>query len=316
MGNEGGASHGSGRGGRACLTRISHRKPKIRIAEGGQLVEVRVEEIKTGLQLGSNRKEIIDFSADSRRRLQRKLATINEFETSLPDFGTLTYPGEYSGDWKRWKRDLDVWNKATVRKWPDIWGLWRMEFQKRGAPHFHFLWWDGPKMEGMDVWYDQYQRVVTIAVPGCMSPHNEAVYAWMSETWYRIVGSGDPKHLAAGTRVEPIQSWNGVRSYASKYLAKLPSGKFVPPEYDGTGRFWGVIGRERWKSTFLEKELTPQVFFAIKRVLRKRLESKGLNPWRMRSKNRGDYGMSTFLSSITAIHLLAWALEEKGDCPF
>jgi hypothetical protein len=330
---------------RVYLTRISDRKPLVRIAEGGRLLEVKtakIEEKKGGIQKewiyvpsqgtfdrghldrvysmfeekrgGGLRGDINDFSADSRRRLQRKLATINEFETDLPDFLTLTYPGEYSVDWREWKRHLHNFNKALVRRWPQIWGLWRMEFQERGAPHFHFLLWDGPRVVGIQAFNTKTRKMQTVV--DRMNEHNRAVFDWMSESWFRIVGSGDRRHLAAGTRIEPIQTWNGVQFYASKYLAKLPEGGFVPSEYEGTGRFWGVLGKSRWKSTFLEEQVNVDVFFRIKRVVRKRLEKKGIDPWRMRIAERADNGFSTMIDSRIAKRLLDWAVSGQAYCPF
>lgn len=301
---------------RACLTRISDRNPIFRVFEGGQLCELETERQTTERRGGGLRKHIRDFSADSRRRLQRRLAMINEMETKLPDFLTLTYPAEYSGDWREWKRHLHNFIKALVRRWPELWGVWRLEFQKRGAPHFHFLLFDGPNLVALEVLDgNRNNKRRTIADP--LSDHNKEIFKWISETWYRIVGSGDPRHLAAGTRIEPIQSWNGVRHYTAKYLAKLPEeGGFVPAEYDGTGRFWGVIGKARWKVSMFEKEIPELMFFKIKRVLRKMLEKKGLNPWRMRLRGAIDHGMSTFISSPTALRLLVWAWEETGGCPF
>lgn len=345
MGKEGERGNRGPGGARVYLTRITDRRPLVRIAEGGRLLEVKtakIEEKKGGitkewvwnpsqstfekgcLELryameelkrgGGPRDSIGDFSSDSRRRLQRALATINEFEVGLPDFLTLTYPGEYSMDWHEWKRHLHNFNKALVRHWPLVWGLWRMEFQERGAPHFHFLLWDGPRVVGIQAMNSSTGRIQTVV--DRENDHNRGVFKWISESWFRIVGSGDRRHLAAGTRIEPIQTWNGVQFYASKYLAKLPDGKFVPSEYDGTGRFWGRIGKARWKTTFLEKEVPVLVFFALKRMIRKRLERKGVNPWRMRMAERADQGFSTLLDSATSIRLLEWAMNERGSCPF
>jgi hypothetical protein len=91
--------------------------------------------------------------------------------------------------------------------------FWFLEFQARGAPHFHiFCTW---------------------------SPNKE----WVAKTWYFIVGSEDDRHLRAGTRVEFIRSGRaGTISYASKYAAKQEQ-KDVPSDYENVGRFWGVYGR-------------------------------------------------------------------------
>ncbi len=62
---------------------------------------------------------------------------------------------------------------------------------------------------------------------------------WVSLTWTEVVGSGDPRHLRAGTRVEEIRSREGVMFYASKYVCKLDT-----ESTEGCGRFWGIHNRE------------------------------------------------------------------------
>ena len=45
--------------------------------------------------------------------------------------------------------------------------------------------------------------------------------AWLSLAWYECVGSGDVKHLAAGTQVQAAKGARQVKAYASKlYAAK------------------------------------------------------------------------------------------------
>lgn len=290
-----------------------NEKNKVRIAEGGRFLQITGKKIDSQNEYPhGTRKEIKDFSKASRGRLLRALASINQEETALPDFLTLTYPGEFSGDWREWKKNLDALNHALVRRWPSVWGVWRLEFQKRGAPHFHFLLFDGAQVEGKKVWDAARQK--DRIIPDPQSEHNREVMEWISKTWYRIVKSGDPRHLAAGTRIEPIQTWEGMSYYASKYLAKLPDeGGFVPAKYEGTGRFWGKIGKTRWKVTIFEKEVGEPLFFKVKRVLRKMMEKK---TGKKRRSHR-DYGMSTFLDSIASFRLLTWAWGETGgDCPF
>jgi hypothetical protein len=286
-------------------------KSKIRIAEGGKLLQVTGQKTDSSVDYPHGRKAVIkDFTRGSRGRLLRVLASINEFETGLPDFLTITYPGEYSIDWRRWKRDLDALNKAMVRRWPSVWGVWRLEFQKRGAPHFHFLLFDGPGVIGIEMLHNGKNRTM----PDHLNEHNQEVFKWISETWFRIVGSGDERHLNAGTRIEPIQSWNGVTFYSSKYLAKLPEGKgFVPQEYNGTGRFWGRIGLKRWKVSIFEKEVGEPLFFKIKRVLRKMYERKTGK----KARSHRNHGITAFVESSQSLRLLVWAWEETGgDCPF
>jgi len=66
---------------------------------------------------------------------------------------------------------------------------------------------------------------------------------WLALTWYRIVGSGDERHLRAGTNVEAVRSHRGVMAYAAKYMTKLVDGEGWEG-WDKPGRYWGVINRD------------------------------------------------------------------------
>jgi hypothetical protein len=64
---------------------------------------------------------------------------------------------------------------------------------------------------------------------------------WVAITWEACVGSDDPRHLQAGTRVEAIRSRAGVMHYASKYIAKVDE---EATDRESIGRCWGVMGRQ------------------------------------------------------------------------
>ncbi len=86
-----------------------------------------------------------------------------------------------------------------------------MEFQKRGALHFHIFL------------------------------NGEVAKEEVSAAWYRIVGSGDERHLRAGTRVEALREHHAAAAYAAKYASKADQ-KDVPEEFTDVGRFWGTFG--------------------------------------------------------------------------
>jgi hypothetical protein len=63
----------------------------------------------------------------------------------------------------------------------------------------------------------------------------------LAAAWYRIVGSGDEKHLKAGVSWEVLEQEDAAIRYAAKHAAK-PRQKMVPAEYHNVGRFWGIVG--------------------------------------------------------------------------
>lgn len=160
------------------------------------------------------RSVVTDFSRASRRRLLHTLGRVRR--DHLPVFVTLTYPGSWPASPVEWKRHLDIFAKRLRRAWPGSAFVWKLEPQRRGAPHFHLLLW------GAD--YSQLR-------------------GWLPGVWYEVVASGDARHLRAGTRVEFIRSWRGVCSYASKYMGKpvmvSDDSSWVHP-----GRWWGVVNRD------------------------------------------------------------------------
>jgi hypothetical protein len=129
--------------------------------------------------------------------------------TGLVAMLTLTYPAEFPCDGRLVKRHLTL-----MRKWltyREIGAFWFLEFQRRGAPHFHLF------------------------VTGEVDKDE------LSSAWYKIVGSGDEKHLRAGTNVERIRKPHAIAAYAAKYAAKVEQ-KSVPEGYEEVGRFWGTFG--------------------------------------------------------------------------
>lgn len=154
------------------------------------------------------RQAVTEFSDDARRRLAFVAANTSvNFQTMI----TLTYPNCFPGNGKLVKKHLRAFLMRLRRNYdkPDY--LWFLEFQKRGAPHFHVL-------------------ITTRYTP--------AMKSYISQAWYEIVGSEDAKHRKAGTRVEAVRSKDGATRYALKYAAKMRQ-KEVPGDYQNVGRFYG-----------------------------------------------------------------------------
>lgn len=160
------------------------------------------------------RGDVVEFSYKSRQRLAFIAAnTAVRFRTMI----TLTYPADYSQDGELVKSQFQAFLTFCRRDFGKPNYLWFLEFQKRGAPHFHLV---------IDWPFPRDRRLAS------------AVRFRVSATWYRIVGSQDPKHLAAGTRVEGLRSAQGGARYAVKYAFKMRQ-KMVPKPYQNVGRFWG-----------------------------------------------------------------------------
>jgi hypothetical protein len=182
---------------RPYLNRKEEKSHGITIYEGGHLVHLKAPKFKSQIEYdeGRTRGKVTEFSYKSRQRLMRKIAMIDERGAGLPVFLTLTYPEEWPAGWEDWKKHVHHFNVYMVRKYPGVWGLWKMEFQKRGAPHFHFMLWGLPEIKGTQHVRDG--RLCWRVLPGISCESDLQVFNWMNATWYRIVGSEDPKHLQA-----------------------------------------------------------------------------------------------------------------------
>jgi len=168
---------------------------------------------------GGKRSAISGFSRNSRRRLMYKIAGIRR-DAKLPCFVTLTYPNEFPTV-ARAKRDLKVFLQRLKYKFPEASGIWKLEPQERGAPHYHCLIWG--VAEGI-------------------------LLDWVAFTWYEMSGQQDRNHLLfhlgllPGSKpcVSQVRSWRGVWAYASKYLGKTFEIAGWTDQW--TGRFWGCWG--------------------------------------------------------------------------
>ena len=162
---------------------------------------------------GGIRGSIKAYSRASRRRLLRKVAQLDRGVSPL--FVTLTYPNAYPSDPEEWKRHLNsVWAKKLRRRHPKSGFIWRLEFQQRGAPHFHLL------LYGVEEALRDFQT-------------------WLSRSWYDSVASGDEKHLRAGTNAIQTTPGKGTMVYMAKEVGKTKQA--IAADYpEGIGRWWGV----------------------------------------------------------------------------
>lgn len=163
----------------------------------------------------AKRGAVTEFSAASRKRLAFVAYNTDvDFRTII----TLTYPAVFPKTGAQVKRDLMAFKRWLRRDYGGPYSyLWALEFQDRHAPHFHFLT-DHPFPRRMD--------------------DKSAFRFRIASAWYRIVASGDEKHLLAGTSAEGVRFRRGGNHYLAKYAAKLRQKK-VPDDFHLVGRMWG-----------------------------------------------------------------------------
>ena len=157
---------------------------------------------KSEYEARRKRAKIINFSKRSLKRLKHLIRNSANIWKSII---TLTYPSNFSLDGRLVKSHLNSFLQFLRRR--KIKYLWVLEFQERGAAHFHVL------------------------ISSYISKDE------LSRAWYNIVNSNDIKHLRAGTQIQQVSKrhFYYLYSYANKsYQKSVPSG------FEDVGRFWGA----------------------------------------------------------------------------
>lgn len=173
------------------------------------------------------RGRIAGFSGDSRERLLRRAVSLPWEEAVGPGgigMVTFTYPQVFPTDGQLAKAQLKRMYERWRARYAKPKGMWKMEFQRRGAPHFHCF-------------------------VGLPEPEDD-LRAWLLGQWYEVVGSGDERHLYNGVDISRWR-WGTLgenRSRVGEYFARHGAKGWksyqnrVPEGYVSPGQFWGVWG--------------------------------------------------------------------------
>lgn len=196
-------------------------------------------------------------------------------------FLTLTYPAEFP-DCNTARRHRRAFEKRLRRRYGDCVALvWRLELQKRGAPHFHILVWGVPFLPIADI----------------------------RAMWAAVIGYEGPERLQI--QIERMRSWRGVMAYASKYIAKvtrsapgaggapvgarggtgeepaagaggqLDSISYLAAGGDTSGRVWGIVNGDRlpWGRLEFFQATGGEWFHRVKRAGRRVWPGVNDNSW-------------------------------------
>ena len=204
------------------------------------------------------------FSPKSQKALCRMMAALEPSPGSLNM--TLTAPGSGPGAavtaWQ-FKAKAKLLTDDIRKRYPGMYGPWRIEAQKRGAPHLHY------RLSGcFGLWAD-YKR------------------GWLSKLWSKqFDGAPGTQHEAVGFGVwmEPCRDADASGVYLTGEMAKthqILQGR--------VGRHWGLVGRKnaRWrdvKSVILPVELGDVLLDLISELNREgmKIARSAWDRWRAR----------------------------------
>lgn len=229
-------------------------------------------------------REIVGWSRKSRTNMRKTIGNIDWSEELSPERApamvTLTYPGDWlacAPDGKTSKRHLKQFKKAYKRAWGHkIAGFWKLEFHRRGAPHYHIFM----------VCPRGRSKKATEVNGHWIAPHLPWKM-WLSLTWASCINPPDPEEyqrsIRAGTGVDYAKGLKGRDPRRiSEYFVKEAGASakayqnIVPPEWQepgkGPGRFWGYW--QVYKRVY-GVELPERDAIALSRTMRRWFRAKG-----------------------------------------
>lgn len=199
------------------------------------------------------RRDIVsDWSAKSRSRLVKKIACLDLAPlvtgATPPVMVTLTLPGDWLAvmpDAETAARKFDNWTRLYRKRWGmPLRAIWKREFQRRGAPHWH-LWMVPPtaNLPEFRLWLSKSWTGVLglVPPPGCVGKLPQQCSC---SEYCRSLGAGTGVDMAEGMRARDPKRLalyflkESLGGEGKAYQNKAPS------EWAGqsVGRFWGVRG--------------------------------------------------------------------------
>lgn len=176
------------------------------------------------VKIKGKRGRIKALSVEARKRFKLHLRNIKEGSLNL--FVTLTYGAYYPTDGKEVKKHLKSMRDWMLKQGVRM-GVWFLEFQKRGAPHFHFF------IEG--------NYTLSSAKVAAAWARRIKKYLPTQEAKDKLIAVHQGNVKNGRPCVEYVKKPHALSYYSTKYATKAHQ-KEVPDDYQNVGRFWGYWG--------------------------------------------------------------------------
>lgn len=189
---------------------------------------------------GSRRGSVLQFSKKSRLRLLELFNRLDwDYYTSPVVFITLTY-GQRWPKPEQAKKHLTAFLKRVRRAFPESAAVWRVEMQKRGAPHWHLMFFNLPFIQMIErpskpvkvvpedwnteagMTWKRWEKVTKKLSP----ERQKGLLFFLPTVWREVIGenfcdSSKPEIRAPFTQVQAIRNKTQAMFYLSKYVAKV-----------------------------------------------------------------------------------------------
>jgi len=224
------------------------KKLTLIISQQGHLLKIKDTTPKHSTKAGGGKRgNVTGFSAASRRRLLRLMATL-DVDNTRTVFVTLTYHGFPAHETA--KKNLKAFLMRVRRKFPDASAIWRLEYQERGSIHFHILFFNLPfwKYSDLQTVWTQITGEDISGIDICLVNDHKHAMTYVSK--YVAKASADAKKLLTlQARIDRTARTQHSEKYPAALAAysptKLDSGAYQHATETHTGRVWGIFGKDR-----------------------------------------------------------------------
>lgn len=205
----------------------------------GGIIVTRECNLETLKDLRTGRRQKV--TSLSPRALSRLAILATSTPTKFKSLLTLTYGANFVSEGTRVKYHLNFMLTKLRRSYGDFDYLWFLEFQARGAPHFHILTTLGAPTK---VQRAKFAAMWADIVEPQNWPYEQVKWAegqatYHGELWTNEACQAVHRHKK---NWDSLKHEDGARRYVIKYATKLQQ-KIVPKNYRNVGRFWGKVNR-------------------------------------------------------------------------
>ena len=222
--------------------------------------------------------DIQGFSRKSRSRMLKKINQLDPDRISNLYHVTVTYPSRFPTDGITHKTDLDVYIKRIKRRFgEDIALIWKLEFQKRGAPHYHIL----------------------LLLP----KEYNLLYLreWFKKNWKEVAQRFWDEKVENHKRIscDPVDSLKKSGFYITKYLTKEEEDTPL-----NQGRYWGCT--RNWGDLIQEYiKLTGKQLIHFRRLMKRYLKGSK----RFQKLVTAPINITVFAYWKATLQILEWVKE-------